>query len=109
MIENILNYIGLVGIEGFVFGLLFWVITYITLESTSMWGALRSALIAEAIGNLPYIFGVPPLAPPSILFTLMAAFVFVYLILKVGELSFGRATYATATTYFVLVALVACA
>ena len=94
--------------EGFVFGILFWVITLITVESTSLWGAVRSALAAEAVGNLTYLAGISATDPPSILMTVIAAAIFVRLILGVGELTPGKAIYGTTMTYFMLVALVTC-
>ena len=106
--ENLGHYLSGVILEGITFGMLFWVITYITMESSSLVGALRSALIAETVGNLPYLAGIPATEPPAILTTLVGAVIFVRLILKVGELTPGRAIYGTTMTYFVLVALVTC-
>ncbi|MEM9622024.1 MAG: hypothetical protein AAF993_10270 [Pseudomonadota bacterium] len=107
-----MSYIGqyLLGVvmEGLVFGFLFWVIAYITIESTSLRGALQAGLWSEALGNLPYLAGEPALSPPSIFMTFLAAILFVRLILRVGELTPGKAIYGTLTTYFVLTALVAC-
>ena len=70
--------------EGIVVGLVFWVITLITVEGTSFVGALRSALLAEFIGNLPYLAGLSALDPPTILTTLIAAVVFVRLVVKLS-------------------------
>ncbi len=105
---NVGYYLWSVVQEGFVFGILFWVITLITVESTSLWGALRSALLAETVGNLPYLAGISGTDPPSILTTLIGAAIFVSLILRVGELTPGKALYGTTMTYFMLVALVTC-
>lgn len=108
MLAYVGDYLLGVVLEGLLFGFLFWVITYITIESTSLMAALRASVLAEALGNLPYLAGEPGLSPPSILMTLFAAILFVRLILRVGELTPGRAVYGTLTTYFVLTALVAC-
>ncbi len=108
MIGYIGNYLLGVLLEGLVFGFLFWVITYITMESTSLYGALRAALIAESLGNLPYLAGEGAMSPPTLLMTAIAAWLFVRLILRVGELTLAKAIYGTAMTYFVLTALVAC-
>ena len=108
MLANLGHYLSSVILEGITFGILFWVITCITVESSSLWGAVRAALIAETVGNLPYLAGVPATEPPAILTTLVAAFIFVRLILRVGELTPGKALYGTTMTYFVLVALVTC-
>lgn len=89
-------------------GLVFWIITYITVESTSLGGALRSGIIAEIVGNIPYLWGLPGISPPSILMSLVAAVIFVRLILRIGELTAFKAIYATAMSYFVLSALVTC-
>jgi len=94
--------------EGIVVGMVFWVIMLITVEGTSFIGALRSALLAELIGNLPYLAGMSAMDPPTILTTLVAAVVFVRLILSVGELTPFKATYGTIMTYFVLAALYTC-
>jgi hypothetical protein len=94
--------------EGVVIGMLFWAITYLTLESTSLSGALRAAFIAEAVGNLPYLFGTPGLSPPGIAMTMIAALIFWRLIIRIGELTPFKAAYGVSMTYFVLVALVAC-
>ena len=94
--------------EGIVVGLVFWIIMLITVEGTSFIGALRSALLAEFIGNLPYLAGMSALDPPTILTTLIAAVVFVRLVVKVGELTPFKATYGTIMTYFVLAALYTC-
>ena len=94
--------------EGMVVGLVFWVITLITVEGTSFVGALRSALLAEFIGNLPYLAGLSALDPPTILPTLIAAVGFVRLVVKIGELTPFKATYGAVMTYFVLAALYTC-
>ncbi len=105
---TIADYLSGVVIEGVVIGVVFWVLTYLIMESTSLWGALRAALIAEVAGNVPYLFGLQPTDPLSLLATLVAAVIFVRLILRVGELTLARAVYGTTMTYFVLVAIVAC-
>ena len=86
-----------------------WCITYITIESTSLRGALRAGLISEAIGNIPYLFAVPAVSPPGIAMSLLAAFVFIRVILRVGELTPLKAGYGVGMTYFVLLAIVSCA
>ena len=106
--ENFTTYIVGVALEGILLGGLFWVITLITVESTSLMGALRAGLIAEVVGNLPYLWGLPATTPPALLMSLVAAVIFVKLILRIGELTGGKAFYGTAMTYFVLVALVTC-
>jgi len=108
MIATIGQYVVSVFAEGIMIGILFWMITYITLESSSVWVAIRSSVIAEVVGNVPYLWGIAATDPPAIATSLMAAIIFVYLVSKVGELSGGRAAYGTAMTYFVLVALVTC-
>ena len=102
------NYLWGVLSEGLVIGLLFWVLVYVTVESTSLYGALKAGLISEAIGNLPYLVGEDALGPVSLLMTVVAAVIFVRVILRVGELSALKATYGVLTTYFALVALVSC-
>ena len=94
--------------EGLLIGALFWVITYITIESTTLWYALRASLIAEMVGNLPYLAGVDGLSPPGILMTVFAFAIFARLIIKTGELPAGKAIYGVSMTYFVLVAMVTC-
>ena len=106
--QLLLDYLISIPKEGLVFGFLFWVVTWITLESSSLWGALRSAMWAEVLGNLPYLAGEPALSPLTLLSTALSAVLFVRLIVRVGELSTARAAYATATTYFMLTAVVAC-
>ena len=107
--DYFLNYIfGVVG-EGLVIGILFWAIAYITIESTSLGGAVKAALISELIGNIPYLFGVEPLEAPAIMMALVAAIIFTRLILRVGELTPLKASYGVAMTYFVLIAVVSCA
>ena len=95
-------------LEGLAFAFLFWTITYITIESTSLSVAVRAALIAELVGNLPYLAGLPALSGPGLAATLVAGILFCWLIIRVGEINFGKAIYGVATTYFVLVALVSC-
>ena len=106
--ENLTTYLIGVALEGILLGVLFWVITLITVESTSLSGALRSGLIAEAVGNIPYLWGLPAITPPGMLMSLVAAVIFVKLIVRIGELTAGKAFYGVAMTYFVLVALVTC-
>ncbi len=105
----IVAYIWGVASEGVVVALLFWCITYITIESTSLRGALRAGLISEAIGNIPYIFAVPAVSPPGIAMALVGAFIFIRVILRVGELTPLKAGYGVGMTYFVLLAIVSCA
>lgn len=106
--ENFTTYLVGVAMEGALLGVLFWVITLITVESTNLVGALRSAFIAEAVGNIPYLWGLPATTPPGLLMSLVAAFIFIRLIMRVGELTAGKAFYGVAMTYFVLIALVTC-
>ncbi|MCR9260375.1 MAG: hypothetical protein NXH95_11675 [Pseudomonadaceae bacterium] len=106
--ENFTTYLVGVAMEGALLGVLFWVITLITVESTSLVGALRSAFIAEAVGNIPYLWGLPATTPPGLLMSLVAAFIFIRLIMRIGELTAGKAFYGVAMTYFVLIALVTC-
>lgn len=106
--ENFTTYLIGVALEGTLLGVLFWVITLITVESTSLVGALRSAFIAEAVGNIPYLWGLPATTPPGLLMSLVAAAIFVRLIMRIGELTAGKAFYGVAMTYFVLIALVTC-
>jgi len=107
-VENFTTYLIGVALEGTLLGVLFWVITLITVESTSLVGALRSAFIAEAVGNIPYLWGLPATTPPGLLMSLVAAAIFVRLIMRIGELTAGKAFYGVAMTYFVLIALVTC-
>lgn len=102
------NYISSVFIEGVLIGMVFWSITYITIASNSLWTAVRASVIAEAIGNLPYLAEIGPTEPPSILASLIAAFIFCNLILRADQLSVGHTIYGVCMTYFVLVAVVAC-
>lgn len=94
--------------EGVVIGILFWLILYITVESSNGWAAVRAGIVSELIGNLPYLWGEPSLSPISLLMSLVGAVLFVRLILRVGELTPLKATYGIVTTYFALVAVVAC-
>lgn len=105
----VIDYLLGVLIEGLVIGALFWVITYLTVESTDLLAAVRSALIAETVGNLPYLFGVGALTPPGAIMAMVGMFVFVRLIVNVGELTWLTASYTTLMTYFALVAVVSCA
>ncbi len=102
------TYLSGVLLEGLLIGFLFWSITFITIESTSLGGALRAALLAEAVGNLPYLWQLPATSPPSMAMAVVAAVIFVRLIMRVGELPMAKAVYGTAMTYFVLVAIVTC-
>ena len=68
-------------LEGFTISMAFWVITFITLESTSLKGAFRAGFASEAIGNLPYLGGIGAMDPPTILTTLIGAGVFLHIIL----------------------------
>ena len=102
------DYLVSVLVEGVLIGIVFWAITFAILESTSLWAAVRSSLIAESVGNLPYLAGVGATEPPSLLLALLAAFIFVRLILRVGELTPARAIAGTTMTYFALVAVAAC-
>ena len=102
------NYIVGIIFEGVLIGVLFWVITFITMESSSLWGAVRASLLAEVVGNTPYLWSLPATSPPALAMTMIAAGIFVFLVLKVGELTLAKACYGTAMTYFVLVALVTC-
>ncbi|NKB99199.1 MAG: hypothetical protein GKR90_12000 [Pseudomonadales bacterium] len=106
--ESVINYVYGVIVEGVVVGALFWSITYITMESTSLRGALGAALASEAVGNIPYLFGLGALEAPTLGMTLIGGVVFIRMILRVGELTAFRATYGLAMTYFTLVAIVAC-
>ena len=108
MLDNLLNYLMGVGLEGMLVGFLFWAITYMVLESTSLSGALKAGLISEAVGNIPYLFGIPAISPPSFAMTAIGVVVFVRMILRVGELTAARASVGTAMTYFALIAIVSC-
>lgn len=107
--DNALTYLWGVITEGLLIGGLFWVITYIVLESTSLSGALRAGLMSEAVANIHYLFGVPAVSPPGMVMALLGMGLFVWLILKVGELTLGRAMTGITMTYFALVAIVSCA
>jgi len=102
------NYLAGVVIEGVMIGVIFWVITFITMESNSLLVAVRSSLIAELIGNIPYLWEIPPLDPISLVMTLVAAVVLVRLVIRAGELTLGKVIYGTSMTYFILVAIVTC-
>lgn len=106
--ETLGNYLIDVFLEGLLLGGLFWVITYITVESSSLISALIAGFVAEAVGNLPYFWDLPATSPPGLLMSIIGAVVFVKVILRAGELTFGKAFYGTSMTYFVLVALVTC-
>ncbi len=96
-------------LEGLLVGFAFWIITYVTLESTSLVAAVRAGLISEAVGNLGYLAGLGALDLPSLLMTLVGGALFVRVILRVGELTLAKAFLGISMTYFFLVALVACA
>ncbi|MEM7099589.1 MAG: hypothetical protein AAF541_15090 [Pseudomonadota bacterium] len=102
------NYLFSVIIEGLTLGFLFWAITYVTVESTSLSGAVKAGLVAEIVGNLPYLAGLPATSAPGVLTGFVSAILFCWLITRVGELTFGKAIYGVATTYFVLIAIVSC-
>jgi hypothetical protein len=106
--EVIWTYLVGVLLEGLLIGFAFWLITYMTLEISSLRGALRAGLISEAIGNVPYLAGMGPLDLPALIMTLIAGVVFVRVILRVGELSISKVLFGLMMTYFFLVALVAC-
>ena len=107
--EYVWTYVLGVILEGLLMGFAFWVITYVTLESSSLRGALRAGLISEAVGNLPYLAGISGTELPSLVMTLLAGGIFVYIILRVGELTVGKTLLGLLMTYFFLVAIVACA
>lgn len=107
--DNLINYVVGVFMEGLLIGALFWVISYITIESTSLSGALKAGVISELVGNIPYLFGIDPLGTPALAMSVVAGFIFVRLILRVGELTVLPATYGVAMTYFALIAIVSCA
>jgi hypothetical protein len=96
-------------VEGIVVGIAFWVITYITLESSSFAAAVRAGIISEVVGNLTYLAGLGPMEPPSILMTLVGGALFVRIVLRAGELTPLQAVASLTMTYFFMVALVACA
>jgi len=106
---GVFQYLSSIFLEGIVIGFVFWLITYITIESSSLWGAVRASLIAETVGNIPYLWELPSTSAPALAMSLVAAVLFISLIMRVGELSAAKATYGTAMTYFVMVALVTCA
>ncbi len=106
--DNVLTYLIGVLTEGLLIGGLFWVISYMILESTSLFGALRAGLIAELVGNIHYLWGIPAVSPPGMVMTLIGMAVFVRLILSVGELTLGRTLTGVCMTYFALIALVTC-
>ena len=108
-VDNVLTYLWGVLTEGALIALLFWGIMYITVESSSGIGALRAGLISEAVANLPYLFGQPAFNPITLGMTIVGAFIFVRVILRVGELNALKAWYGIMMTYFALVAVVACA
>jgi hypothetical protein len=89
--------------EGIVIAFLFWGILYVTVESSSLGGAVRAGLISESIGNLPYLFGEAGLGPVGLIMSLVEAEIFIRLIFKVGELNLLKAVYGVLTTYFALV------
>ena len=88
---------------------LFWLITAVTIETTSKLGALQAALYAEAFGNLPYLWGESALGPVGLTMTILGMALFVRMILRVGELNLLKSVYGVLTTYFMLVAVVSCA
>ena len=106
---GVFQYLSSIFLEGIVIGFVFWLITYITIESSSLWGAVRASLIAETVGNIPYLWELPSTSAPALAMSLVAAVLFISLIMRVGELSVAKAIYGTAMTYFVMVALVTCA
>jgi hypothetical protein len=108
MLSALANYLSGVFLEGLLIGFIFWFVTYITIESSSLSGALRAGLMSEAIGNIPYLWGLPATSPPSMLMSLLAAIIFVRLIMRVGELGAVKATYGIVMCYFILTALVTC-
>jgi hypothetical protein len=107
-VDLLWNYLSGVLIEGLLIGIVFWAITYVIMESTSLVGALRAGLVSELVGNIPYFWGLGATEPPSILMSVVAAIIFVRMIVRVGELTMAKAIYGTTMTYFVLVAVVAC-
>ena len=108
MMSAVATYLSGIFLEGLLIGFIFWFITYITIESSSLSGALRAGLISEVVGNIPYLWGLPATSPPSMLMSLVAAVIFVRLILRIGELSAVKAIYGLVMCYFVLTALVTC-
>lgn len=105
---TLIDYLWGVFSEGVVIGLLFWIILAATVTSSSLWVAVRAGLISEAVGNLPYLWGEPGLSPIGLIMALVGAVVFVRMVLKVGEITALQAVYGVVTTYFALVAVVAC-
>ncbi|MEM7079409.1 MAG: hypothetical protein AAF513_12345 [Pseudomonadota bacterium] len=103
------DYLQAVFMEGLIIGAVFWSLVYVVVGSSSFVAALRSAFIAEAIGNLPYFWGITSTEPPNLLMGLVGAIIFVRLIVRVGELTMTQTIYGTTMTYFFLVALTACA
>jgi hypothetical protein len=63
--------------EGIVIAFLFWGILYVTVESSSLGGAVRAGLISESIGNLPYLFGEAGLGPVGLIMSLVEAEIFI--------------------------------
>jgi hypothetical protein len=108
MMSALASYISGVFLEGLLIGFIFWFVTYITIESSSLSGALRAGLMSEAIGNIPYLWGLPATSPPSMLMSLLAAIIFVRLIMRIGELNAFKAIYGIVMCYFILTALVTC-
>ena len=106
--DGVFQYLTSIVLEGILIGFVFWLITYITIESSSLWGAVRASLIAETVGNIPYLWELPSTSAPAMAMSLVAAVIFVRLVMRVGELTAAKAAYGTAMTYFVLVALVTC-
>lgn len=106
--DSLWSYLSSVLIEGLLIGAVFWAVTYIVMESTSIGGALRAGLVSELVGNIPYFWGLGATDPPSLVMSIIAAIIFVRMIVRVGELTVGRAIYGTTMTYFVLVAVVTC-
>lgn len=102
------EYLLAVAMEGVIIGTVFWSLIYVVVGSSSFSAALRSALIAELIGNVTYFWGITTLEVPSLLTGLLGALIFVRLIVRVGELTLAQTLYGTTMTYFFLVALSAC-
>ena len=95
--------------EGFLIAILFWSISYIVIESTSLRGALRAGLVSESIGNIPYLFGATALTAPALAMSVVGGIIFVRMILSIGELTLLKAIYGVSMTYFALIAIVSCA
>ena len=108
MMSAVATYLSGIFLEGLLIGFIFWFITYITIESSSLSGALRAGLLSEVVGNIPYLWGLPATSPPSMLMSLVAAVIFVRLILRIGELSAAKSIYGLVMCYFILTALVTC-